>query len=339
MISCTIWSWTEPVEKVSISKIASHFTQLICDAVYLQLIEKFLVSNASSAEFKVCAWHAITMLSKLCYDLSVPAKYCAKASFSTMTIVTMCCRLSWNVVWHLEHACGDMRYVFMCVQHQHMATPQSGVLLTRNLQRRCFDLGKIPPRTLASVNSTNSAVLKAPANVLLWSPLSVCSLWSGEPRIITGFLFLGGRLGAQSWSRIYVSLFSKYSHVCLWAWPSVWVFVSVWEYRHFNYVTPVCICVSVNGETPPYWPRCLWKQDHESKPSEALKLNRSALWLHWIGRTGTLALHLCIVELSALIFTEFEYSTHRWTKPQQHCKVCTMYKIFAQHEEPALPTE
>ena len=78
MISCTIWSWTEPVKKVSISKIASHFNQLICDAVYLQLIEMFLVSNASSAEFKVCAWHAITMLSKLCYDLSVPAKYCGK---------------------------------------------------------------------------------------------------------------------------------------------------------------------------------------------------------------------------------------------------------------------
>ena len=132
---------------------------------------------------------------------------------------------------------------------------------------------------------------------------------------------------------ICVSLFSKYSHVCLWACPSVWVFVSVWEYRHFNYVTPVCICVSVNGETPPYWPRCLWKQDHESKPSEALKLNRSALWLHWIGRTGTLALHMCIVELSALIFTEFEYSTHRWRKPQQHCKVCTVYKIFAHHED------
>ena len=254
---------------------------------------------------------------------------------NVLSPIVECCVASRARMWWYAicfHVCAS-------VQHQHMATPQSGVLLTRNLQRRCFDLGKIPPRTLASVNSTNSAVLKAPANVLLWSPLSVCSLWSGEPRIITGFLFLGGRLGAQSRSRIYVSLFSKYSHVCLWTCPSVWVFVSVWEYRHFNYVTPVCICVSVNGETPPYWPQCLWKQDHESKPSEALKLNRSALWLHWIGRTGTLALHLCIVELSALIFTEFEYSTHRWTKPQQHCKVCTMYKIFAQHEEPALPTE
>ena len=249
-----------------------------------------------------------------------------------------------NVLSHIVECCVASRarmwwyaicfHVCASVQHQHMATPQNGVLL----QRRCFDLGKIPPCTLASVNSTNSAVLKAPANVLLWSPLSVRSLWSGEPRIITGFLFLGGRLGAQSWSRIYVSLFSKYSHVCLWAWPSVWVFVSVWEYRHFNYVTPVCICVSVNGETPPYWPQCLWKQDHESKPSEALKLNRSALWLHWI---GTLALHLCTVELSALTFTEFEYcELHRRTKPQQHCKVCTVYKIFAQYFIlPALPTE
>ena len=155
----------------------------------------------------------------------------AKLSFflncdNVLSPIVECCVASRARMWWYAicfHVCAS-------VQHQHMATPQSGVLLTRNLQRRCFDLGKIPPCTLASVNSTDSAVLKAPANVLLWSPLSVCSLWSGEPRIITGFLFLGGRLGAQSRSRIYVSLFSKYSHVFLWA-----ICVSV------------CVCVGIQA--------------------------------------------------------------------------------------------
>ena len=74
-----------------------------------------------------------------------------------------------NVLSHIVECCVASRarmwwyaicfHVCASVQHQHMATPQNGVLL----QRRCFDLGKIPC-TLASVNS---AVLKSAGKCLV----------------------------------------------------------------------------------------------------------------------------------------------------------------------------
>ena len=147
---------------------------------------------------------------------------------NVLSPIVECCVASRARMWWYAicfHVCAS-------VQHQHMATPQSGVLLTRNLQRRCFDLGKIPPCTLTSVNSTDSAVLKSAGKCLVMISFvsSLALIWRAAHHNRVSFFGWAARSTIVK-QNICVSVFKVFTCLSL----------------NMSICVSVCVCVGIQA--------------------------------------------------------------------------------------------